>query len=280
MTRSRVASVAGGVALVCALALGLGFLALPVVALLTRLPPHVLIDKLHGGVATDALRVSLECSAISLGLILLFGTPLAYTLARARFPARPVVITLLELPLVLPPAAAGIALLVAFGRFGLLGGTLHALGISLAFNQAAVVAAITFVSSPLYLRGALAAFEAVDPVLLDVSATLGAGRLRRLLRVAVPLAGPGLGAAAARSVARGRGEFGATILFAGSLQGVTQTLSLAVYAEFDQDIDTAIAIGALLVVVSAAILLGAKLLPAWIRWRSTSASRAVISPST
>jgi molybdate transport system permease protein len=278
--RSRMTSVTLGAALVCVLVLVLGFLALPVVALLTRNPPHEVIHELHSGVAADALRISLECSAISIALIVLFGTPLAYALGRTRFPGRAVLITVLELPLVLPPAAAGIALLVAYGRFGLIGGTLHSLHISLAFNKAAVIAAITFVSSPFYIRSAIAAFETVDPVLLDVSATLGAGRLRRMLRVAMPLASAGLGAGAALAFARGMGEFGATILFAGSLQGVTQTLSLAVYSQFEQNLNTAVAIGALLVVISAAVLLSAKLLPAWIRWRSRSASRAVISTST
>jgi molybdate transport system permease protein len=278
--RARVTSIALAAALACVLALVLGFLALPVVALLTRNPPHEVIRQLNSSVAADALRISLECSAISLGLIVLLGTPVAYALGRTRFPGRAIVITVLELPLVLPPAAAGIALLVAYGRFGLIGGTLHSLHISLAFNKAAVIAAITFVSSPFYVRSAIAAFETVDPVLLDVSATLGAGRLRRMLRVAMPLASPGLGAGAALAFARGMGEFGATILFAGSLQGVTQTLSLAVYSQFEQNLNTAVAIGALLVVISAAVLLSAKLLPIWIRWRSRSGSRAVISTST
>jgi molybdate transport system permease protein len=272
--RSRAAGVALAAALACVSALVLGFLMLPVVALLTHVPPHVVIHDLGSPVATDALRISAECSAISLSLVLVLGTPLAFALGRARFPGRVLIITLVELPLVLPPAAAGIALLVAYGRHGLIGGLLHA---SLTFNKAAVVAAITFVSSPFYLRAAIAAFEAVDPVLLDVTATLGAGRVRRMLRVAVPLAGAGLGAGAALAFARGMGEFGATILFAGSLQGVTQTLSLAVYSQFDQDLNTAVAIGALLVVISAAVLLCAKLIPAWIHWRSRSAYRAAIS---
>jgi molybdate transport system permease protein len=276
----RATSALSTAALLCGLVLVIGFLVLPVVALLTHVPPHVVIDELQSRVATDALGISLECSAISLALIAVLGTPVAYALARTRFPGRSVVITALELPLVLPPAAAGVALLVAFGRVGLLGGTLRDLHISLAFNKAAVVAAITFVSSPFFIRGAIAAFEAVDPVLLDVSATLGAGRLRRLLAVAVPLAAGGLGASAALAFARGIGEFGATILFAGSLEGSTQTLSLAIYAQFEQDLNRAVAIGAFLVVISAAVLLSAKVLPAWIRWRSGFASRVVISASS
>jgi molybdate transport system permease protein len=171
------------------------------------------------------------------------------------------ILTLTELPLVLPPAVAGVALLVAFGRFGLLGSDLKSLGINLVFTQAAVIVSLVFVAGPFYLRGAIAAFEAVDQTLLDAAATLGAGPLQRLLRIAVPVASGGLGAAAAVSFARGIGEFGATILFAGSFQGTTQTLSLAVYSLFDADnVDQAVAVGVLLVIVSFLVLLLAKFL--------------------
>jgi molybdate transport system permease protein len=238
----------------------LAFLALPVIALVTYQPLHDLINGFGTKVATDAVLVSLKTNAIAFALTVALGTPFAYTLARSRFRGRGVVITIVELPLVMPPAVAGLGLLVAFGRLGLLGSTLSALGIDLAFTQAAVVLAILFVASPFYLRGAIAAFEAVDPMLLDVAGTLGAGPARRMLRVAVPLAAGGLGAAAAVAFARGVGEFGATILFAGSFQGTTQTLPLAVYSLFDANPDQAIAIGVLLIVVSAAILFSAKLL--------------------
>jgi molybdate transport system permease protein len=204
--------------------------------------------------------VSLKTNTIAFALMIAFGTPFAYVLARSRFPGRSLLITIVEIPLVMPPAVAGLALLVAFGRLGLLGHALSGLGIQLGFTQAAVVLAILFVASPFYLRGAMAAFSAVDPALLDVAATLGAGPLRRMLRVAIPIAAGGLGAAAAVAFARGLGEFGATILFAGSFQGSTQTLPLAVYSLFDANLDQAIAIGVLLIVVSAAILLSAKLL--------------------
>ncbi len=150
----------------------------------------------------------------------------------------------------LPPAVGGIALLVTFGRLGLL----HGFG-GIAFTQAAVVVAICFVAGPFYVRPAIAAFEAVDQAQLDAARTLGAGPARVFGRIALPLAVGGLGAGAALSFARGLGEFGATIMFAGSLQGVTQTLPLAIYAEFDRNLDVAIALGALLVVFSAAILL-------------------------
>jgi molybdate transport system permease protein len=250
------------VALVTAtvIAIALAFLMLPIIALITYQPIHDLISNFGSQVAVDAIKVSLKCNAIAFVLMIAFGTPFAYVLARWRFPGRSVLITLVELPLVMPPAVAGLGLLVAFGSLGLLGGTLSALGIDLAFTQAAVVMAIVFVASPFYLRGAIAAFEAVDPTLLDVASTLGAGPARRLLRVAIPLAGGGLGAAAAVAFARGIGEFGATILFAGSFQGTTQTLPLAVYSLFDANLDQAIAIGVLLIIVSAAILLTSKLL--------------------
>lgn len=261
----------------------MAFLLLPIVALFTYQPVHDLINGLGTKVATDAIVVSVKTNAIAFVLMIGLGTPFAYMLARSRFRGRSVVVTLVELPLVMPPAVAGLALLVAFGRFGLLGGTLGALGIDLAFTQAAVVIAIVFVASPFYVRGAIAAFEAVDSTLIDVAGTLGAGPARRMLRVAVPLAGGGLGAAAVVAFARGLGEFGATILFAGSFQGSTQTLPLAVYSLFDANLDQAIAIGVLLIIVSAAILLTAKLLVrSWTSSKSMSPSpggRSIFVPN-
>ncbi len=250
-------SVAVAAVIVCVVVMS--FLMLPIVALLTYQHVHDLISGLGAKVATDAIIVSLKTNSIAFALMIGLGTPFAYILGRTRFRGRSVVITLVELPLVMPPAVAGLGLLVAFGRFGLLGHTLSVLGIDLAFTQAAVVLAVLFVASPFYLRGAIAAFEGVDETLLDVAGTLGAGPVRRMLRVAMPLATAGLGAAAAVAFARGIGEFGATILFAGSLQGKTQTLPLAVYSLFDANLDQAIAIAVLLIIVSAAILLTSKL---------------------
>jgi len=258
------------VVLAAALAVTLGFLLLPIVAIFANIPPGDLLDGLRSDAARDALVVTLKTTLVSQALIVVFGTPAAYLLATRRFRGRPLALTLVELPLVLPPAVAGIGLLAAFGTLGLLGGTLDALGLSLAFTQAAVVLAVTFVASPFYVRSAVAAFEAVDPRLLDASRTLGAGPARTFGRVALPLAAGGLGAGLALSFARGLGEFGATIMFAGSLQGVTQTLSLAIYEQFDVDFDVALAISALLVVVSAALLLAVKLVPGWTRSASTS----------
>jgi molybdate transport system permease protein len=254
-----------GVAAGAVIAIVLAFFLLPIVALVTYQPLHELVHGFGTRIATDAVLVSLKTNAIAFALMVGLGTPFAYALARARFPGRSLIITIVEIPLVMPPAVAGLALLVAFERLGLLGRTLSALGIDLAFTQAAVVLAILFVAAPLYLRGAIAAFAAVDPTLIDVAGTLGAGPLRRMLRVAVPIAAGGLGAAAAVAFARGLGEFGATILFAGSLQGSTQTLPLAVYSLFEANLNQAIAIGVLLIIVSAAILLAAKLVArSWI----------------
>ncbi|HVV56813.1 MAG TPA: ABC transporter permease [Gaiellaceae bacterium] len=260
------------VGLFAATALTLGFLVLPLAALFTRQSPVELVHQLSNPVVTDALKLSVVTSAIAQALILLLGTPTAYLVATRRFPGRSLVVTLVELPLVLPPAVAGIGLLVAFGRVGLLGSTFDALGISVAFNRTAVVLAVAFVASPLYLRAAIAAFEALDPNLVAASRTLGAGPVRTFFRVALPLTSAGLAAGAALSLARGLGEFGATIMFAGSLQGVTQTLPLAIYAEFDRDFDVAVTISALFVVITAAILLSLKLSALWRTSQRTSRS--------
>ena len=258
--------------LVLACALALGFLLLPLVAIFLRVPPGDLFAQLGSEAARDAIVVTLKTTLIAQALILLVGTPAAYLIASHRFRGRPFVITLVELPLVLPPAVAGIALLAAFGRLGLLGGTFDTLGIPISFTQTAVVLAVTYVASPFYFRLAIASFESLDQSLLDASRTLGAGPARTFFRIALPLASKGLAAGAALSFARGIGEFGATIMFAGSLQGVTQTVSLAIYAQFDINFDVALALGALLALVSAAILLLVKLIPAWTRSTSTSLS--------
>jgi molybdate transport system permease protein len=264
-------------AFIVAAVVSLAFLLIPIVAIFAELSFAELRDGLTSDVALDALRVTAETNLAALALIVLFGTPTAYLLATRRFRGRTLLVTLVELPLVLPPAVAGVGLLAAFGRLGLLGGTLDALGVDVAFTKLAVVLAVTYVASPFYVRTAIAAFEAVDPDLVAASRTLGAGPARTFRRVALPLAAGGLGAGLALAFARGLGEFGATIMFAGSFQGVTQTLSLAVYQEFDIDFDLALAIGALLVLASALILFAAKLIPAWTR--SSSISITAFAPS-
>jgi molybdate transport system permease protein len=260
-----------------ATAVAFAFVLLPILAIFLRVPMGDLIGALGNHAAQDALVVSLKTSAIAHLAVLVFGTPTAYLLARRRFRGRSVALTLVELPLVLPPAVAGIGLLAAFGRFGLLGDELSALGIRIGFTQAAVILAVVFVESPFYLRGAVSAFEGVDAELIAAARTLGAGPWRVFTGIAIPLAAGGLGAASALALARGLGEFGATIIFAGSLQGVTQTLPLAIYSQLDQNLDVALAISALFVVAGAAILVGVKVFT-WARFDSISPSR--LAPST
>jgi molybdate transport system permease protein len=263
--------------LVLAAGVALLFLLLPIAAIFLQIPPGDLVSALGTSAAKDALIVTAETNIIAMVLIIGFGTPTAYWVATRASRFRDLVVTPIELPLVLPPAVAGIGLLVAFGRLGLLGGTFDALGVEIAFTKAAVVLAVTFVASPFYVRTAVSAFEAIDPALPAAARTLGAGPGRVFFRVALPLAGGGLGAGAALAFARGIGEFGATIMFAGSLQGVTQTLSLAIYEQFDVDFDVALAISAVLVLISAATLLSVKLLT---RWRSASTSPIPFVAST
>jgi molybdate transport system permease protein len=254
-------------------AIALAFLLLPLIAIFLRVPPGRLIDQLSNPVVTDALIVSFKTTLVAQALVLLFGTPTAYLLASRRFRGRSLCVTLVELPMVLPPAVAGIGLLAAFGRFGLLGSTLGAAGIAIPFTQTAVTLAVAFVASPLYIRQAIAAFEAVDPNLVAASRTLGAGPVRTFFRVILPLARGGLIAGEALAFARGLGEFGATIMFAGSLQKVTQTLPLAIYAEFEVNFDVTLAISALLVLISAALLISLKLTSLWQSSEQTSLSR-------
>jgi molybdate transport system permease protein len=251
-------------ALVLALAAVLAFLLLPIAALFLQVPPGTLLGNLDNPAVVDALRVTAQTNLVAQALILAFGTPAAYLLATRRFRGRALVVTLVELPLVLPPAVAGIGLIAAFGNLGLLGERIDWLGVQVG-TQTAVVLAVAFVSSPFYVRSAIAAFEAVEAGLLDAARTLGASPARVFARVALPLAAGGLGAGAALAFARGIGEFGATIMFAGSLQGVTQTFSLAIYEQFDVEFDVALAIGALLVAVSGGLLLAVKLVPRWTR---------------
>jgi molybdate transport system permease protein len=211
--------------------------------------------------AQDALRISLELSAVSLLVMVVVGTPVGYWMATHEFRGKAALSTLFELPLVLPPAVAGLGLFAAFGRTGMLSGELDALGVEIPFTPAAVVMAMTFVAGPFYLRQAEAAFSAVDRDLLAAARTLGAGPGKVFLRVAVPLASAGLGAGAALGWARALGEFGATIMFAGSLQGVTQTAPIAIYLGFEGgSFDEVYGLGAVLIGISGAVLLTAKLI--------------------
>jgi molybdate transport system permease protein len=246
-------------ALALALAAVLTFLTLPIVAIFVDSSPGDLIDSLGEQGALDALWLSLKTTTAALAIIVAVGTPAAYLLATRSFRGKAVLVTLIELPLVLPPAVAGIALLAAVGPKGILGGAIEAAGIELSLTTAGVVVALTFVASPFYLRQAMAAFAAVDRTLLDASRTLGVSEARGFVRVMIPAAMPGLVAGGALALGRALGEFGATLMFAGSFQGITQTVPLAIYDRFSTDFDGALALSAVLVAVSGAILLSVKL---------------------
>lgn len=208
----------------------------------------------------DALTLSLITTAATLLIAVVLGTPLAYLLARHKFPGSGLLDTLLDLPLVLPPAVAGVALLITFGRFGLFGSWLDSLGIRLIATSAAVVMAQLFVAAPFYIKAAKTGFEAVDANLIAVSATLGVSYFKTFWRITIPLSLPALLSGAVMTWARALGEFGATIMFAGSLQGHTRTLPLEIYYIFENDLDAALVVSAILVVFSFTVLLLFKLL--------------------
>jgi molybdate transport system permease protein len=215
-----------------------------------------LADSITSDLVIDAMRLSAITSTIALLITLVFGTPVAYILARRSFPGKILVDLLVDLPIVLPPTVAGVALLVAFGRRGVLGGEIDALGIELAFTTTAVVVAQVFVSAPYYIRTVKAGFESVDVQYEGVAATLGASPFRIFWRIVLPLSWPSVLAGAILCWARAMGELGATLIFAGNFQGRTQTMPLAIIGVFDagRTIDLAIALSVILV-LSAAILL-------------------------
>jgi molybdate transport system permease protein len=257
--RRRARGALFAVALFASLSAALALLCLPVIAIFLETSPGELIDSLGEQRSQDALLLSLQTTLAAIAIIVIVGTPAAYLLATRAFRGKGLVVTLVELPLVLPPAVAGIALLAAVGPAGILGGALDATGVELALQTAGVVVALTFVASPFYVRQAMAAFASVDRTLLDASRTLGASEARGFLRVMIPAAVPGLAAGTALALGRALGEFGATLMFAGSFQGITQTVPLAIYDRFSTDFESALALSAVLVAVSAAILLSVKL---------------------
>jgi molybdate transport system permease protein len=249
---------AAGLALACALAL---FLALPLVALVLRAPPDRIFVALAGKEAVPALELSVGTTLASLAITLLGGIPLAYLLARRAFPGRALLETLLTLPTVLPPAVAGVALLVVFGRRGALGQVLtDRLGISLPFTTAAVVMAQVFVAAPFFINAARSAIAQLDRSYEDAAALDGASPAQTVVRVVLPLVSPALYTGAALAWARALGEFGATIVFAGSFLGRTETAPLAIYFAAESDFETAIALSVVLLVVSYVLLLAVRLL--------------------
>jgi molybdate transport system permease protein len=234
------------------------FLVTPLIALLWRALPG-LSGHAFSPLVADALRLSLLTTFATTVVSVLVGTPAAYLLARYRFRGQTGLETLIDLPMVLPPAVAGIALLMAFGRRGLLGGLLAAAGISLPFTPAAVVVAQTFVAAPFYIRGARAGFAGVDRRLEHIAATLGASNWRIFWRVTLPLARRSLLSGAIMTWARALGEFGATIMFAGNFQGRTQTMPLAIYVGLQENLAGALTLAGILLVVSFSLLIAVRL---------------------
>lgn len=231
------------------------FLVVPLLALVLGSSVADLAAGLADPLVWPALRLSLITTSVSLFLTVALGAPLAWTLARRPSRFSRALELLVELPIVIPPAVAGVALLFAFGRHGLLAGWLYPRGSSLAFTTAAVILAELFVSAPFFVQAALSAFRRIDGRLLLVARSLGASPLRLFWRVALPLSWPGLLAGAAMSWARALGEFGATLMFAGNLQGRTQTLPLAIYGALESDVRAAQALSVLLVGVAFTALL-------------------------
>ena len=243
-----------------ALAVVLCFLTIPVLAVFTNAGPDSLVSALGDESARDALWLSVKTSAIAMALILVFGTPAAYLLATRSFRGRSVVLTLIELPLVLPPAVAGLGLLAAFGPQGLFGSALETADLQLVFQTAGVVVALVFVAAPFFIRQAVASFSTVPRSQLEASEQFGAKPGRTLLSVAIPVARPGLLAGFSLALGRALGEFGATLMFAGSFPGTTRTAPLAIFAEFSTDFTGALALAAVLIAIAAALLLSVKLL--------------------
>jgi molybdate transport system permease protein len=249
----------GRLLLALIVAISLAFLTLPLLALLMQVPFGTLLSYLTEPVVLNALRISLISSLTSLALMIIFGTPVAYLLGRYNFRGKSVVETLIELPLVLPPAVAGVALLLAFGRRTPIGTFLHSANLDIAFTLVAVVLAQTFVSAPFYIRSARAGFQTVPRDLMEMCQTQGANALQVFRYVVLPLALPGVVGGMVLAWARAVGEFGATILFAGNFQGTTQTMPLAIYTALESDVNAAIVISSILVVASFALLITFKL---------------------
>jgi len=238
------------------------FLALPVRVLVARsLGGRALIDAVATPVVLDALALSLATTAASLGLTIALGTPLAFLLARRRFRGSTLLETIVDLPIVLPPSVAGLALLLVFGRRGLLGETLDIVGLAIPFTTLAVILAQTFVAAPFFVRSARAGIAGVDRDLEDAARVDGAAEWHVFRWITVPLAAPALAAGLVMCWARALGEFGATIMFAGNFEGRTQTLPLVVYGEFQAGhLDASIAAAAILVLAAFGVLIAVRLL--------------------
>ena len=247
---------------VAALALVAGFISLPIVSLILWTISEDSWRAMASPLARDALLLSMRTTAISMFIIVLVGTPAAYVLARADFRGKRFLDALIDIPAVLPPSAAGIALLLTFGRFGLVGKYFDVFGVTISFTTAAVVMAEIFVAAHFYVRQASVGFASVRRDVEEAAMVDGAGRFSVFTRVTVPLAFPALVAGALTAWARALGEFGATIIFAGSFRGITQTIPLAIFAEFHSDIDAAVALSVLVLGFAFAVILTVRYLTA------------------
>jgi molybdate transport system permease protein len=231
------------------------FYLLPLLALLLRVSPADLLSNLVDPQVAQAIQVSMTTTLTATGITLVFGAPLAYLLARRRFRGHAVLDTLIDLPMLLPPSVAGIALLVAFGRRGLLGQSLADAGIQIAFTQIAVIMAQVFVASPFFVKSAISAFAAVDRELEQAAAVDGAASLGVFWRITLPLSASALFGGIMMTWARALGEFGATIIFAGNFPGRTQTMPLAIYIGFEIDLNIALTLSAILLATAFVVLL-------------------------
>ncbi|MFN8052501.1 MAG: ABC transporter permease [Acidimicrobiales bacterium] len=254
---SRFTRSISGVAAGLAATLAVAFFAVPLAALVVRAPWSSAGKIISEPSVRDALRLSLVCSLSATGVAIVFGTPLAWFLARVSFPGRGLVRTLTTLSMVLPPVVSGVALLLAFGRRGLVGQWLYdAFGIQLPFSTWGVIVAEAFVAMPFLVITLEGAFRSTDRRLEDAAFTLGATRWTTFRRITLPAVGPSLVAGAVLAWARALGEFGATITFAGNFPGTTQTMPLSVYLALETNLDAAILLSLVLVAVSFAILFG------------------------
>lgn len=253
--------------LLCAVptALLMLFIVIPLVALLWRATADPSFwPSMSKPVVVEALRVTFITTVATLLVSMAAGTPLAYLLARRRFPGKWLVETITDLPLVLPPVTAGVALLMAFGRRGVLGPQLEVLGIELPFTMPAVVLAQVFVAGPFYIRGAKLGFAAIEPEIEEAAAIDGASTLTGFWHVTLPLAFPGITSGVVLCLARAVSEFGATLMFAGNFEGRTQTMSLAIMAALESDLSAALALAVLLVVMAAVVLVVSRMVAS--RW--------------
>jgi molybdate transport system permease protein len=233
----------------------LALLALPVLALLWRAGTDGMLALIAQPSALSALKLSLATSLLSTLITILTGTPLAFVLARRKFAGKTFLELLIDLPIVLPPSVAGIALLIAFGRQGVFGGWLNSIGLTLPFTTTAVVLAQTFVSAPLFVRAARIGFAEIEHQIVEAAYVEGSNEWQLFRHLMFPLAGRAVLSGAILAWTRAIGEFGATILFAGNLEGVTQTMPLAIYLGLERSLGVALALSTVLVVVSFVLLL-------------------------